>query len=457
MIKSTSKDNKSDFSIGLDIGTSKICMMISQKDHSTNSYKLLGFGITESDGINRGVVNNLDKVSLAIEKVVSQVQNQSGYEIKEAVVGIAGDHIKTIFQKGLITIPIGDTEISKDDVIRLIDEAKKTTLSADNKIIHAIPLNFIVDSNLHTNDPIGMAGVRLEADIMLITANNSAINNLTRCVERAGLKLKELVLEPIASSYATLTEEEKEIGVALIDIGGGTTDIAVYSDKSLKYTSIIGVGGKLITTDIRKVLGITETNAETIKKEFGSCSIVENEQIINIPLGAGNKPKEIKKSELSEIIRSRCIEMLQFVKYELVHSNTYDNLGAGVILTGGCSLIEGIVDLASEVLELPVKIGIPTGFSMTALAPDISSPLYSTAVGLTLMGHHSVANELNTEKSVSNNNNASNSMKKNMKFFEDEVIENESVVNSESSDSIVHKVKEPKNFWKKLKDIAENI
>ncbi len=398
MIKSTNNDNNYDFSVGLDIGTSKICMMISQKESETNSYNLLGFGITESDGLSRGVVNNIDKVTAAIEKVVKQVENQSGHQIKEVVVGIAGDHIESIIQNGLITVSKGDSEISKDDVARLIDEAKKTSISADKRIIHTIPLNFIVDSHFNTNDPVGMAGVRLEAEIMLVTALNSAINNITKCVQRAGLTLKELILEPIASSYATLTDEDKEMGVALVDIGGGTTDIAVFHEKNLKYTSVIAVGGKLLTSDVRRVLGITEANAEVIKKEFGSCGFIENDTVINVPLGGGNKPKEIKRSELNEIIRARTIEMLQFVKYELVQSKLYDELGSGVILTGGCSLLEGIADLAIDVLGLPIKIGIPKGFSMTALAPDISSPLYSTAVGLTLLGHLSLEEQKRNEE-----------------------------------------------------------
>ncbi|HRP02538.1 MAG TPA: cell division protein FtsA [Candidatus Kapabacteria bacterium] len=393
MIKSSNKDNYFDFSVGLDIGTSKVCMMISQKDSASENYNLLGFGITESDGLSRGVVNNIDRVTSAIEKVLTQVQNQSGYAIKDVVVGIAGDHIQTICQKGLITVSKGDSEISREDVSRLIDEAKKIAISADKKIIHTIPLNYTVDSNFNTIDPIGMAGVRLEADIMLVTALNSAINNVTKCVERAGLNLKELVLEPIASSYATLTDEEKEVGVALVDIGGGTTDIAIYTDRILHYTSVIAVGGKLITSDIRKVLGITETNAENIKKEFGTCNPIEQDSIINVPLGGGNKPKEIMRSELNSIIRERCIEMFQYVKYELIQSKKYNDLGAGIILTGGCALLDGICELAEEVLELPVKIGIPRGFSMTALAPDISSPVFSTAVGLSLFGHHTLEDE----------------------------------------------------------------
>lgn len=394
MIKSTNNENNYEFSVGLDIGTSKICMMISQKDNVSNAYNLLGFGITESDGLNRGVVNNIDKVTSAIQTVVKQVENQSGHQVKEVVVGIAGDHIESIIQNGLITVSKGDSEISKEDVSRLIEEAKNTKISADKKIIHTIPLNFTVDSHTSTQDPVGMAGVRLEAEIMLVTALNSAINNISKCVERADLKLKDLILQPIASSFATLTDEDKEIGVALVDIGGGTTDIAIYHEKNLKYTSVIAVGGKLITSDIRKVLGITEVNAESIKKEHGSCGYVENDTMINIPVGGGNKPKEIKRSDLNDIIRARTIEMLQFVKYELVQSNLYDELGSGIILTGGCSLLDGISDLASDVLGLPVKIGIPQGFSMTALAPDISSPLYSTAVGLTLLGHKKQEEEL---------------------------------------------------------------
>lgn len=425
MIKSTSNNNE--FSVGLDIGTSKICVMISKKDSTLNNYSLLGFGITESDGLSRGVVNNIEKVTLSVQKAVKQAQDLSGYEIDEVVVGIAGDHIQTLVQNGLITVSKGDSEISKEDVLRLIEEAKKTTMSADNKIIHTFPINFIVDSNSHTIDPVGMAGVRLEGEIMLVTALESAVNNLKKCVERAGLKLKKLVLEPIASSQATLTEEEKEIGVALVDIGGGTTDIAVYSDKILKYTSVIAVGGKLITSDVRKVLGITEVNAEAIKKEYGTCGFIENDTVINVPLGGGNKPKEIRRSDLNAIIRERTIEMLQFIKYELVQSKIYNELGAGVILTGGCALLDGIEDLAQEVLQLPVKIGIPKGFSMTALAPDISSPLYSTAVGLTLIGHTEQHNEEEKVKAEQETKNWKKPEDKKLIFDESINIENEEI------------------------------
>lgn len=444
MIKSTNNENNYDFSVGLDIGTSKICMMISQKDNVSNCYNLLGFGITESDGLNRGVVNNIDKVTTAIQKVLKQVENQSGHQVKEVVVGIAGDHIESIIQNGLITVSKSDSEISKEDVLRLIEEAKNTKISADKKIIHTIPLNFTVDSHTSTQDPVGMAGVRLEAEIMLVTALNSAINNISKCVERADLKLKDLILQPIVSSFATLTEEEKEIGVALVDIGGGTTDIAIYHEKNLKYTSVIAVGGKLITSDIRKVLGITEVNAESIKKEHGSCGYIDNDTMINIPVGGGNKPKEIKRSDLNDIIRARTIEMLQFVKYELVQSNLYDELGSGgVILTGGCSLLDGISDLASDVLELPVKIGIPQGFSMTALAPDISSPLYSTAVGLTLLGHKKQEEELLNKMKLEG--------KKDVKVtFDDGSLDEEHSYNDDNLSNEKNKPK--KSFMEKLKE-----
>lgn len=378
--------------VGLDIGTSKICALVASPNLEDQTLQVLGIGIAESEGLNRGVVVNIERTVNAIKKVIAQAEQQSGIKVNEVVIGIAGDHVESIQTRGIIGISNPTGEITENDVKRLLDETKKIAIPSDRKIIHVIPQDFVIDGQDGITDPIGMSGVRLEANVNIITGLNTAIQNLYRCVERCGLRVKELVLEPIASSSAALTNEEKEVGVALIDIGGGTTDIAIFEENILRYTSVFGLAGKHVTDDIRKVLGIIATHAERIKREYGHTHLnsIMNDEVFMIPGVGGRKPMEARKSYLCQIIQARMEELFKFAAAEIRNSGYAHRLGAGIVITGGTTLLQGTDKLASEIFGMPVKIGIPTHISYSGLAPEVGSPIYSTAVGLALYGMRDV-------------------------------------------------------------------
>lgn len=382
--------------VGLDIGTSKVCALAAAQSNDQEKLNILGIGITESEGLNRGVVTNIEKTVNTIKTVITQAEQQAGIKIEEVIVGIAGDHIESFQTRGIVGISSPTQEITQADVDRLIENAGNFKLPSERSIIHIMPQDFIIDGQDGIIDPIGMNGVRLEANVHIITGLNTAIKNINTCVERAGVKVKDVVLEPIASSTALLSEEEKEVGVALIDIGGGTTDIAVFEENIIRFTSIFGLAGKHVSYDIRKGLGIIAGQAERIKREYGHCfgpSILKDEMFM-IPGIGGRNPMEVSKTELCAIIQPRMEELFEFALHELNSSGFYDRLGAGVIITGGTCLLEGTEKLAEQVLGLPVKLGIPSGIKYTGLGPEIESPVYSTGVGLTMYG---IENELTKE------------------------------------------------------------
>ncbi len=389
MNKDFDKTNrKPKISVGLDIGTTKVCALVAEKDYQTNTLKILGIGITESEGLNRGVVVNIDKTVKSIKAAIAQAEQQSGLKAEEVVIGIAGDHIESFQATSIVGISNPTKEISQADVVRLIDDTRNISIPSERKIIHIIPQEFIIDGQDGVLDPIGMSGVRMEAKVHIVTGLTTAIQNMYRCVERAGLRVKELVLEPLASSKAILSSEEKEVGVALIDIGGGTSDIAIFEENIIRYTSVFAIAGKQVTDDIRKVLGIVVSQAERIKRDYGHCyepGVLKDEMIM-IPGISGRKPLEISKLELCRIIQPRMEEIFEFAYAEIKKSGFDSRLGAGVVVTGGNTLIRGIDELASAIFEKPVKIGYPTGITYSGLAPEIESPVYSTAVGLAVYG-----------------------------------------------------------------------
>lgn len=384
--------------VGLDIGTAKIIAIVASPNEQDNSLSILGIGIAESEGLNRGVVVNIDKTVNTIKRVIAQAEQQSGIKIEEVVVGIAGDHIESFQSRTIITISNPQLEITDNDLERLLDESKKISIASEREIIHVIPQDYIIDGQDGITHPIGMSGVRLEANVNIVTGLKTAIQNIYRCVERCGLKVKDVVLEPIACSAAVLDQDEKEVGVALVDIGGGTTDIAIFDEGVLKFTSIFAIAGKHVTTDVRKVLGILEAQAERIKKEYGHCyrdSILRDE-VFMIPGIAGRKPHEISKSYLCQIIQPRMEELFEFALAEMQRSGLINRLGAGVVITGGATLLKGTEDLAKEVFGMPIKIGIPSGITYSGLAPEVESPVYSTAVGLV---HYAISHTYSKEKS----------------------------------------------------------
>lgn len=374
--------------VGLDIGTTKVCALVAANDKTTKTLKILGFGIAESEGLNRGVVVNIDKTVKSIKQAVLQAEQQSGIKIEEVVVGIAGDHIESFQTSGIVGISNSDREVSKEDVERLLKETRNLAIPSERAILHVMPQEFIIDGQDGINDPIGMSGVRMEAKVHIVTGLTTAIQNLHRCVERAGMKVKEVVLEPLASSQAILTPEEKEVGVCLIDIGGGTTDIAIFEDNIIRFSAVFAIAGKQVTDDIRKVLGIVVSQAERIKREYGHCYMdsILKDDVIMIPGIAGRKPMEISKKQLCSIIQPRMEEIFEFAMAEIHRSGFENKLGAGVVITGGNSLIRGTDELASEIFGMPVKIGYPSGMTYTGLATEVESPVYSTSVGLAIQG-----------------------------------------------------------------------
>jgi cell division protein FtsA len=371
--------------IGLDIGTTKIACIISELD-SNNELKIVGVGVSPSDGLRKGVVVNIDKTVNSIRKAVEEAELMAGVEVDSVYVGIAGDHIRAINSKGVVAISRQDNEITELDVVRAIDAAKAVSIPMDREILHVIPQEFIVDEQKGIKDPIGMCGVRLETQVHIITGAVTSAQNIYKSVEKAGLKVRDLVLEPLASSYAVLEKDEKELGVALIDMGGGTTDIAIYFDDSIRHTAVVGLGGKNVTSDIAIGIRTPIERAEEIKIQHGCAysPLVKSDQYITVPGVGGREQREVSKAVLASIIEPRVEEILSLVLREIKRTEYADTLGAGVVLTGGGALMEGIQELAEKVFEMPVKIGIPTGFG--GLTEAAKSPIHATGVGLCLYG-----------------------------------------------------------------------
>jgi cell division protein FtsA len=372
--------------VGLDIGTTKVCAIVAAISlNEPHTMTILGVGTVPAEGLSRGVVTNIEKTVKSIERAVSEAEAQSGVKIREVVVGIAGDHIQSFQSRGVVTISNQDRQIGQDDINRLIEDTRRVHLPSDRKILHVIPQEFIVDGQDGIFEPIGMSGVRLEASVHIINGLVTAVQNIYNCVERAGLRVHDIVLEPLASSYAVLDDEEKEVGVALVDIGGGTTDIAVFEERTIRHTAVIGIAGQKVTDDIRKGLQILGDQAERLKREYG-CAVVSHilrDEIIQLPGLSGRKPRQIERSLLARIIQPRMEEILEFSFKEIKRSGFARNLGAGVVLTGGGSMINSTRELAEAIFDMPVKIGMPMGFG-AGLVKEIESPVYATAVGLVL-------------------------------------------------------------------------
>ncbi len=370
--------------VGLDIGSTKVCAVVASIDDQQQVH-ILGVGKAPSDGLNRGVVVNIDKTVNAIRTAIEQAELASGIEVNSVNVGIAGDHIRSIRSKGVITINNKEKEITIRDVERLLEDCQRIMLPPDQQIIHVIPQEFVVDGQDGISDPVGMSGMRMEAEVHIITGLVSAAKNIYRCVERAGYQVADIILEPLASSYAVLDKEEKEAGVVLVDIGGGTTDLAVFQDNTIRHTAVIAIAGKKVTDDIRLGLSVLDDQAEKLKHERGECfvDLIEDDETITVPGIAGRPPKEITKSILAKIIQARMEEIMEIVAIEVKRSGYSDTLSAGLVLSGGGSLIHGICPLANEVLGMDAKIGRPLGLA-GGLIDEVNSPIYATAVGLVI-------------------------------------------------------------------------
>jgi len=371
--------------IGLDIGTTKIACIISELGND-GELKIIGVGVSPSEGLRKGVVVNIEKTVHSIQKAVEEAELMSGIDVESVYVGIAGDHIRAINSKGVVAISRENNEITELDVLRAIDAAKAVSIPMDREILHVIPQEFVVDEQKGIKDPIGMCGVRLETQVHIITGAVTSAQNIYKSVEKAGLKVRDLVLEPLASSYAVLEKDEKELGVALIDMGGGTTDIAIYFDESIRHTAVVGLGGKNVTSDIAIGIRTPVERAEEIKKQYGCAysPLVKSDEFISVPGVGGREQREVSKAVLASIIEPRVEEILSLALREIKRTEFSDMLGAGVVLTGGGALMDGIAELAEKVFEMPVKIGVPTGFG--GLTEAAKSPTHATGVGLCIYG-----------------------------------------------------------------------
>ncbi len=370
---------------GLDIGTSKIGAIIAEVD-DMDDVKIVGVGVSPSDGLRRGVVVNLEKTVQSIKRAISEAQLMAGIEVGPVYVGIAGDHIHSFNSRGVVAVSGPDHEIKTDDIRRVIDAAKAVSLPIDREIIHVIPQEFIVDDQDNIKDPVGFSGVRLEAEVHIVTGAVTSAQNIYRCVERAGLNVQNLVLEPLASSYAVLGDDEKEIGVGLIDLGGGTTDIALFFEGSIRHTAVIGLGGRNVTNDIAQGLRTPVDQAEKIKRKFGAALPRSDDQnhLIEVPGVGGRAATNVPRRYLTSIIQPRVEEILTLARREIQRSDYRDFLNAGLVLTGGGSMLEGIVELAEQIFDMPVKAGIPQGFG--GLVGLARTPIHSTGVGLIYYG-----------------------------------------------------------------------
>ncbi len=374
--------------VGLDIGTTKIVAMIGRKN-DYGKMEILGIGKAKSLGVHRGVVNNITQTIQSIQQAVQDAETSSGMKIKEVVVGIAGQHIRSLQHSDYITRPNGEDVISEEDIDRLCNQVHKLVMLPGEEILHVLPQDFKVDGQAEVKEPIGMYGARLEANFHVVVGQVSSIRNVGRCIKSAGLELSAITLEPLASAKAVLSQEEKEAGVALIDIGGGTTDLAIFKDGIIRHTAVIPFGGNVITEDIKEGCSIIEKQAELLKIKFGSAWPGENKdnEIVSIPGLRGREPKEISLKNLSKIIHARVIEIIEQVYMEIKnygHEDQKKKLIAGIVLTGGGAQLQHIKQLVEYITGMDTRIGYPNEHLAGDSDSETTSPMYATAVGLVL-------------------------------------------------------------------------
>ncbi|MEQ8812929.1 MAG: cell division protein FtsA [Imperialibacter sp.] len=389
--------------VGLDIGTTKICAIVGRKNEY-GKLEVMGMGKAVSDGVIRGIVTNIDKTVSAIEKAVAEAEEQSGIDIRVVNVGIAGQHIRSSIHHGSITRQSNDDEITVEDVNRLTNDMYKIVIPPGSEIIHVMPQDYIVDYEEGIKDPVGMSGVKLEADFHVITAQTNAINNINKCVRRAGLEIENLILEPLASSLAVLSEEEKEAGVCLVDIGGGTTDIAIFYDNIIRHTAVIPFGGNILTTDIKQGCMVMEHQAELLKTKFGKAIAEEANpnEIISIPGLRNRAPKEISVKNLAHVIEARMEEIIEMVHTEIITSGFQHKLAGGFVVTGGGSQLACVQQLFDYMSGMDSRIGYPNEHLGKGKLETVKSPMYATTVGLVLSGFRALDERENryNEKSL---------------------------------------------------------
>jgi cell division protein FtsA len=378
---------KEQYVAAIDIGTTKIVAIVGKKNEN-DRIEILGLSKALSKGVKRGVVMNIEETVNAIQTTVEDVQKRSGIMFSEVFVGIAGQHIKSMKSRGYIMRESFEDEIRKDEVFRLIEDMHKIHIDIGEEIIHVIPQNFIVDNETGIKNPIGMCGRRLEANFHIVIGQVAAAKNIEKCIRKAGMTVKDMILEPLASSEAVLTEDEKEAGVVLVDIGGGTTDLAVYYDNIIRHTAVIPLGGNVVTKDIKEGCAILQRHAEQLKIQYGSAlgDIAPEDKVVSIPGIAGRDPKEISFKSLAYIIQSRMEEIIDFINFEIQNSGYAEKLAAGVVITGGGAMLKHLPQLMKFKTAMDVRIGLPNEHLAGSSRNEINQPMYATSVGLIMKG-----------------------------------------------------------------------
>jgi cell division protein FtsA len=368
--------------VGLDIGTTKICAIVGEV--ADEGVDIVGIGSHPSKGLRKGVVVNIESTVSSIKKAIEEAELMAGCEITSAYAGIAGGHIKGLNSHGIVAIK--NKEVATTDVERVIDAAQAVSIPLDREVIHVIPQQFIVDDQDGVRDPVGMSGVRLEAKVHIVTGAVTSAQNIIKCCNRAGLNVNDIILQQLAASEAALSTDERELGVVLVDIGGGTTDIAIYSGGSVIHTAVLTLGGNHLTNDIAVGLRTPAHEAERIKLKYGcaTAGLVHKDETIEVPSVGGRHPRVLSRQILAEIIEPRMEEVFNLVQQEISRSGCEDMIAAGVVLTGGTCIMEGVPELAEQIFNLPVRRGVPRGIG--GLVDVVRSPMYATGVGLVLMG-----------------------------------------------------------------------
>ena len=369
--------------VGLDIGTSKVVAIVGEVTND-GEVEIIGLGSSRSRGLKKGVVINIESTVQSIQRAVEEAELMAGCTIHSVYAGIAGSHIRSLNSNGIVAIR--DNEVMAGDVERVIDAASAVAIPADQKILHILPQEFVIDNQEGVREPIGMSGVRLEVKVHMVTGAVSAAQNIIKCVRRCGLEVDDIILEQLASSYAALTEDEKDLGVCLVDIGGGTTDIAVFKDGAIQHTAVIPIAGDQVTNDIAVALRTPTQHAEDIKVQY-ACALTQlanPEETIEVPSVGDRATRRLARQTLAEVVGPRYEELFTLIQAELRRSGFEDIVAAGVVLTGGSSKMEGVIELAEEIFHMPVRIGIPQ--FVTGLSDVVRNPIYSTGVGLLLFG-----------------------------------------------------------------------
>jgi cell division protein FtsA len=372
--------------VGLDIGTSKVVAIVGEV-MPDGDLEVIGIGSNPSRGLKKGVVVNIESTVHSIQRAVEEAELMAGCQIHSVYAGIAGSHIRSLNSHGIVAIR--DKEVTAGDIERVIDAARAVAIPADQKILHILPQEFVIDNQGGIREPVGMSGVRLEAKVHMVTGAVSAAQNIIKCVRRCGLEVDDIILEQLASSYSVLTEDEKELGVCIVDIGGGTTDIAVFTEGAIRHTAVIPIAGDQVTNDIAVALRTPTQHAEEIKIKY-ACALTQMasaEESIEVPSVGDRAPRRLARHTLAEVVEPRYEELLILIQAELRRSGFEDLIAAaGIVLTGGSAKIEGLVDLAEEVFHMPVRLGVPQ--YVTGLVDVVRNPIYATGVGLLLFGHH---------------------------------------------------------------------